>query len=231
MSNVPAFISFTGVDENTDKDQLVALARDYPVEFGLLFSPSQQGFNPRYPRISRMIAYLRDLPDVSWAAHMCGKDAYTLYTSGRSQHKWIMSFFRRMQVNGEIPSGGQFNILDFAQRHKVRPIMQCRGSFTSYPAFDLLHDCSAGTGKFTDEWPVPLVSNLCGYAGGISPDNVSRVVARIQEKTNGQNRYWLDMESGVRNSLDHFDLDKCRKVCEAVYGRPMMNTNHIPLFS
>jgi hypothetical protein len=31
-------------------------------------------------------------------------------------------------------------------------------------------------------------------------------------------RYWIDMESGVRDDQDKFSLAKCRAVCEAVYG-------------
>jgi hypothetical protein len=31
-------------------------------------------------------------------------------------------------------------------------------------------------------------------------------------------RYWIDMESGVRDDQDRFSIEKCRAVCEAVYG-------------
>jgi phosphoribosylanthranilate isomerase len=51
-----------------------------------------------------------------------------------------------------------------------------------------------------------------GYAGGINPDNAAEVVSRIQA-----DRYWIDMETGVRTG-DWLDLDKCEAVCRAVYG-------------
>jgi hypothetical protein len=37
----------------------------------------------------------------------------------------------------------------------------------------------------------------------------------VLEQTTG--RYWIDMESGVRTD-DRFDIEKCRAVCEAVFG-------------
>ena len=45
----PAFITFTGADELTDVDEMVALARQYPIEWGVLFSPKLTGADPRYP--------------------------------------------------------------------------------------------------------------------------------------------------------------------------------------
>ncbi|MBR0879526.1 hypothetical protein [Bradyrhizobium liaoningense] len=60
----------------------------------------------------------------------------------------------------------------------------------------------------------PGGDRLVGYAGGISPENIHGVMS-VLEQTTG--RYWIDMESGVRTD-DRFDIEKCRAVCEAVFG-------------
>ncbi|WP_454909583.1 hypothetical protein [Variovorax gossypii] len=49
--NTPQFTTFTGADDDTCIDEMQALSRDYPVEFGILFSPTRQG-SGKYPYIS-----------------------------------------------------------------------------------------------------------------------------------------------------------------------------------
>jgi phosphoribosylanthranilate isomerase len=50
-----------------------------------------------------------------------------------------------------------------------------------------------------------------GFAGGIGPDNVKRVIREISAKVDAP--FWIDMESGVRTD-DRFDLNKVRRVLE-----------------
>ena len=45
----PEFITFTGADDHTDVRDMVALSKLYPIEWGILFSISRQGTDPRYP--------------------------------------------------------------------------------------------------------------------------------------------------------------------------------------
>ncbi len=61
---------------------------------------------------------------------------------------------------------------------------------------------------------------LVGYAGGLKPSNIAQQLPLIAAAA-GDGPYWIDMESGVRDADDRFDLGKCRAVCEAVYrSRP-----------
>jgi phosphoribosylanthranilate isomerase len=81
-------------------------------------------------------------------------------------------------------------------------------TFPDDDTVDWLFDRSGGL------WPPhPGGDRLVGYAGGIGPDNVADVLEQI----GATGPYWIDMESGVRTD-DRFDLGKCRRVCEAVYG-------------
>ena len=79
-----------------------------------------------------------------------------------------------------------------------------------------LHDTSRGTGQVPASRPDQIhLTPFIGYAGGFTPDNVVTELAKINAKN-----YWIDMESGVRDEQNHFDLNRCEAVCKAVYGEP-----------
>lgn len=211
----PDFITFTGVDDDTDPAGLVQLADDYPVEFGLLFSPKRQGIESRYPKLSTIAWLTEELP-LRWAAHLCGGDARAWLDEDRCEHD--LRGFRRVQINTADPHIQPSLIGNQAAKRNVRAILQCRGlTFPRVASVDVLFDASGGRGISPVGWPLATKSTFCGYAGGLNPQNVAEAVANI----GGQDglHYWIDMESGVRDERDRFSLDKCRAVCEAVYGQ------------
>lgn len=214
MNNKPEFITFTGVDADTDPAGLVLLADDYPVEFGILFSPKRQGVEPRYPELSKVDWFTEELP-LAWAAHLCGQDARDWIDSDLCQHD--LSGFQRVQINTANPHIQPSGIGNSAAKRNLRAILQCRGEFPRVASVDVLYDLSGGRGVVATDWPVAVNTTLCGYAGGLGPENVAHAVRVISTKAS---RYWIDMESGVRDDQDRFDLNKCRAVCEAVYGPP-----------
>ena len=216
---LPQMITFTGLDERTDLEEVARLADEFDcVEFGVLFSPRKQGRHPRYPglNVQRQII---DLPArVSLAAHLCG--AYA-----RDVESWpllgeVMPRLDAVQVNNLSPDlDALFRV---RQRGDVPFILPTRAAcFPADQRFSWLHDCSGGRGEVTAEFPQHPTGEshdalIVGFAGGINPDNVLEVIAQINSKQVGP--YWLDMESGVRTD-DWLDLSKVRKVLEAVYGR------------
>lgn len=213
----PEFITFTGVDDDTDPAGLVQLADDYPVEFGLLFSPKRQGVEPRYPKLTTIEWLTEELP-LRWAAHLCGADARSVIYDDCCQHDALLTQFHRAQINTADPAANPGRIAGWAARRNLRAILQCRDGFPRVAAVDMLFDTSGGRGIYPNGgWPSAVNTTLCGYAGGLRPDNVAQAVAAIN---GGATRYWIDMESGVRDERDRFSLEKCRAVCEAVYGSP-----------
>lgn len=213
---LPAFITFTGVDDATDPTDLVALADDYPVEFGLLISPKRQGVEPRYLRLTTIKWLLGELPEV-FAIHLCGSAAREVVQDGISaQYDDLMPYVDRVQINIVDHSVHPHLIGDWAAKRNVRAILQARGKFPKIAPVDVLFDASGGRGIVPAEWPYAVKSTFCGYAGGLKPENVAAAVNVIDFRA-GQ-RYWIDMESGVRDEHDRFSIDKCREVCEAVYG-------------
>lgn len=210
----PEFITFTGADDHTDPAGMVQLADDYPVEFGLLFSPKRQGTG-RYPKLST-IGWLTEQLPLRFAAHLCGGDARDWLYEDRCEHD--LRHFQRVQINTADPNIQPSLIGNQAAKRSLRAILQCRGEFPRIASVDVLYDASGGRGVVPSDWPVATNTTFCGYAGGLRPDNVAEAVARIG--TLRAHRYWIDMESGVRDEQDRFSLEKCRAVCEAVYGAP-----------
>lgn len=75
-----------------------------------------------------------------------------------------------------------------------------------------LFDLSHGAGILPEKWPAPIEGLKCGYAGGLSPENLRDQIVNI-EIASGGNDYWIDMETHVRSNDDKlFDLAKC-EIC------------------
>lgn len=202
----PEFVTFTGADDQTDLDEMVALSRAYPIEWGVLFSVKRQGLDPRYPAHPRRFAGLR----LRLAAHLCGLYARQVI-EGQVGLLPDLRAFERVQVNHPAPDAER--IAEFQQSIGRQCIAQTRGAFPPSGRIEWLFDASGGRGVAPTSWPPqPLDNGRAGYAGGIGPGNVRAVLAEIDAA-----RFWIDMESGVRTG-DRFDLEKCRRVCEAVFG-------------
>lgn len=213
----PEFITFTGVDAWTDPAGLAQLGSEYPIEWGILFSTQRQGVDPRYPAREVIQRLVQELP-LRWAAHLCGADARAVLEAGASPHDDLLAaHFQRCQINTADPGAQPALVAQWAQEVNVRAILQCRSSFPRVSATDMLFDASGGRGIVPTDWPTAVRTTFCGYAGGLSPENVAQALAVIGTRAD---KFWLDMESGVRDENDRFSLGKCRAVCEAVYGPP-----------
>ncbi len=218
MNKLPAFITFTGVDEHTDLNELVHISSFFPVEWVVLFSPGRQG-SGRYPPLS-LVGTLSQLRSdgVKLAAHLCGQFASDVIDG--NELSLCLEGFGRAQINTARKDIHTSGVSRFAARYRMplRPILQCRGEFPENVEVSWLFDTSGGRGESPSGWPKPPSGNspwnLCGYAGGLNPDNVRTAVQVIAT----HNGYWIDMETGVRDERDRLDLSKCRAVSEAVYG-------------
>jgi hypothetical protein len=215
MLKKPDFITFTGADDWTSIEGMRALSRQYPIEWGVLFSPKRQGVDPRYPggeALSRLL-----WSELRLSAHLCGDYSRQIMAGEAIINIPVdLGLFSRIQVNHVDPVPAR--IVEFRSGWgKMRRIAQARGEeFPTDTSVDWLFDRSGGRGTAPTAWPPhPGGDRLVGYAGGISPDNIRGVMSMFETWVHGP--YWIDMESGVRTN-DRFDLEKCRLVCEAVYG-------------
>lgn len=80
----------------------------------------------------------------------------------------------------------------------------------------VLYDASCGKGVVPTSFPQPPDNIPCGYAGGISPENISHILASVANAAHGK-AVWVDMESSLRVVVsdsrvleqDQFSINKC----------------------
>ena len=225
MERTP-IVTITGADDRTNPADLFALSARYPfVEWGILFSQKRAG-EPRYPASAWFNEFV-SAADVRKSLHLCGR-ASRVTIAGCSTYLdlAVRCGFDRVQLNGwkftENPRHFvespvelilQSMTLDGFQRAcaDVRMILNGGGRASA------LYDPSGGRGIFADLVEVLQhgTGDHYGYAGGINPANVTHMLQRTLD----QGGYWIDMESGVRDQVDWFDLGKVRSVlasCEEV---------------
>lgn len=214
----PEFVTFTGVDDRTDLDAALALSRRFPIEWGVLFSPTQQGRTERYPGLAK----LREVQDASrerdarFAAHLCGEHSRRIMSAKQMPEipAVLTGVYARVQVNHMTPQ--TMKIAAFQEACRVPCIGQFTiGPFPSNDKIAWLYDPSSGAGIIPSVWPRhPGKGRLLGYAGGIGPGVVSTIVERIDS----DGPFWIDMETKVRANDGWLDLAKCEAVCVQVYG-------------
>ncbi|KAF1046360.1 MAG: hypothetical protein GAK35_01045 [Herbaspirillum frisingense] len=212
----PRFITFTGADDTTDIDAMCQLYRDYPIEWGLLFSPKRQG-QGRYPSLD-FIKRLVEAHPMEYAAHLCGDYSRAVLAGQFIDHLDLINHnFARVQVNTTDPVADPYRVALYWNESLIEPILQCRGAFPLGREVSWLFDASGGRGIEPSSWPAAPAHQFVGFAGGLKPTNVGAAM-----KTLGAiaTHFWIDMESGVRDENDRFSVDLCRQVCEVVYGKP-----------
>jgi len=226
-------VTVTGADDSIRPEELVPIAKDYPfVEFGILLSKKQQG-NKRFPSRNwweeLYISWLEE--KLTLSGHLCGEWVRKLCLG-------VPSFFEEFGYTWEMFSRFQLNF--HAEHHPVddrklsdlireylgdKPIifqmdsvnekifysLDARWGIVAFPLFDQ----SGGTGLLPKKWRKQPPHQYCGYAGGLSPNNIQKEMEKISKVATGP--IWIDAESLLRSEDDKvFDLEKVRRFLEAV---------------
>lgn len=206
------FITFTGIDDNTDLYAVDALAR-LGVEFGILLTNDPEG-RKRYPNKAQIKAASIAL-GVRLAVHVCGKTARADALNG--VYDRILHRVGRIQVNGIVTTP---ELHGFIRQFPDQQIITQYGKGNNSLAYAdtpdgrhaLLVDDSAGNGQSPTHWnaPGPLVGKSVGFAGGLGPDNIATELPRIRAVAGPG--WWVDMESKLRDADDWFSLERCADV-------------------
>lgn len=223
-------VTITGADDSINPSQIVELSKEFPfVEWGILFSNNHQGSN-RFPSqkwLESLFDTLKSSPKpIKLCAHLCGKFYVREFISSgiftfQKSYRELWPYFQRCQLNFHAST---HNVSQEAiakiKTLKTDFIVQYDGVNDAamdailpnnpiYPLFDI----SGGAGIVPSEWPTPI-KDYCGYAGGLSPENVLAQVSKI-ESVVGDSRIWIDMETRVRSDDDRIlDMVKVRRVLE-----------------
>lgn len=227
----PYLVTITGADDDVDPRELVALSARYDfVEWGILFSRKRG--RPRFPSVDwvdeLVRASARDVRPPRLSAHFCG--TCTRETLQGSPW-WVLGLdvlFKRVQLNGFAPTQ---EVVDLMHAHPaVEYILQARDEatlraaaevagrlYTSAVVVSALWDVSGGRGVEPDTWPdaprIEAAALPLGYAGGIGPETVDAVLAALESK---EHEFWIDMETGVRDDTDKFDVSRAQAVLDCV---------------
>ncbi len=166
---------------------------------------------------------------VRLSAHLCGGfvRAFVAKPDTPSQmttfHKMLATSFCRVQLNVtgilDHTDPSCYDVRCAIQRvAPMRVITQFKAgnlTLTDYlinlQNHEILFDESGGTGTLPHAWKPPFATTRCGYAGGLSPDNIASHIGDIRTAARKAPDIWIDMETGVRTD-DAFDLEKVTRV-------------------
>lgn len=95
-------IIFTGIDEYTNKSDIVNLSREFPqIEFGLLTAKNWNDNSTRYPN-PKVMHELYD-PNINYSLHLCGRFARKAlindYTDVYPELDDTLKYYSRLQIN------------------------------------------------------------------------------------------------------------------------------------
>jgi hypothetical protein len=232
-------VTVTGADDSIHQHRLVELAEEYPfVEFGILLSRDAMGRN-RFPSrkwLQNLIS-LCSGREMNFAGHINGAWVKELLIGHWPTQGFIdidddfmaPDVFSRWQINTHaiphkvdydrlsdllrsIKANGQTVIFQYDEVNTGLVNHSMKAGSTNISA---LFDVSHGAGVLPVKWPKPLPNIDCGYAGGLSPENVAGQIERIAIIV-GDRKIWIDAETKLRSPDDfQFDLRKVRAFLEA----------------
>lgn len=231
-------ITMTGADDNTDIQDMLDISKEFPkVEWAILVSKSSEG-KQRFPSrdwINRFYQVNLDLDKkLKISTHICGRWVRQIL-DGTIDWKELPSCLEisdRFQINTHAePHISTFNMInklcEISSQRNQEIIFQW-DDVNNHLAFSaksfglpvsVLFDGSHGAGVLPNKWQYPVDVSWCGYAGGLSPDNV---VAELDKISNvlGYSwgmRIWIDMETKVRTEDGMMlDMSKVRDVLAKV---------------
>lgn len=226
-------VTITGADDSVDPKDLKRLQDEFPfVEWGILVSEHRtlDGGCARFPS-SSFLARLDPALQLNLSVHLCGRWVRQVC---KADWSWLDKSFdvgmllgqaQRVQLNfhsyihkvdREQLAKDLQNYL--APRQVICQVDGVNDDIVSHLYDDgcdvaALYDSSSGAGKLPSTWLVPLVGIPCGYAGGLSPENVEEQLELLSAFV--KEAIWIDVETRVRSDDDQqFDFDRVHAFLE-----------------
>ena len=227
-------VTLTGADDSIQPSDLAKLSNEFPfVEWGILLSKSREGTN-RYPTSEWMkqlntICGLVSPPRLRLSGHICGRWVRDICDGNWTfldECTEIYEMFSRFQLNfhGLVHKLNREKFIEGFEDERLQnrqfifqlddvnnDILEvAKGSGIDAVA---LFDLSGGAGRLPEEWP--KANGVCGYAGGLGPENLQSQLELIEQVAGDSSPIWIDSETRVRSGNDQqFDLDKVRSFLE-----------------
>lgn len=212
----------TGADEKTDPQELYDLWRTHKhIEVAFLYS-AETG-RPKYPSREWMLDTIKARPlGMPISIHLCGEPSRRFMNGDLDHIKPLLPHIKRLQVNGNPDDIKEEAFEKLWSQCFIDLIIQVKDFrypryfqlAKKYPNLSMLLDCSGGRGLYYGAlWPAKPEGARCGWAGGLTPDNVLENLT-VNQYWMGYDG-WVDSETGLRstipNTTEHyFDLDKAK---------------------
>lgn len=222
-------VTVTGADDTIDPGSVIRISLAYPfAEFGLLMHASDKG-SSRFPSRKWIVALLAQSTGVplQLSAHLCGEPVKTFLQSGVLPSLVSDKLFKRVQINTHaIPHYINYPAVlcclhenadkefifqydgvnnDFVEDLHSHNKDSGFGPANASALFDLSH----GAGELPKSWPAKISGIRCGYAGGLSPENVRHQIQLIEPNVANSNSTWIDAETHLRNPKGgFFDMER-----------------------
>jgi hypothetical protein len=220
--------SLIGIDEATPLVELAVVSDMYPyAEWGFLYSPKRQGTPGRYPSVARIQRAFKELPAyVRVALHVFDSGIHQLF-DGEPVVSGLLDQVRkrggRVQLNFDGAATGfepdrlqDFLLVRpdvvFITPHSASGVTRALAGVDNHA---VLLDTSPGRDVTPQAWPSPIQSMLCGYTGGLGPENLAQQLPRIYEVV-GKAEFWINLESRLRDEHDRFSMSYARKCLQIV---------------
>lgn len=234
------FITCSGANEFTDIVGLVSLSEKFPIiEWGIQVSGKKCGQgSARLAWIQKLHQTLQNNNQKLQMALHINADWVDAFTSGeipmeltsllRLKNVEGSPFFTRIQLNfkigrDNIPYVGVLMYHMGEYRDDRRFILSYNEENKSFihllyqkglRDFDVLYDSSHGEGVSAHEWRAPAFFDyevLQGYAGGLSPENVTNEVVAIRSVVPYDRSFYIDAEGRLKGDDKHLSLEKCEQ--------------------
>lgn len=220
-------VTITGADDSVSYYRLFEISKQFPfVEWGILLSKNSEGYF-RFPSWKWIEGLITEKPaSVTISGHLCGSWVRDIVAGGSeflNTHRELSHEFARFQLNfhGQVhiaPSPEKFiDSLVFLTGLNRQPVIfqldgvysqiysLARGQYARHRGIEALalHDVSGGAGILPEQWPQPM-GDYCGYAGGLSPDNLAEQLKLIQDRIRNKDGslypIWIDAETHIRST-------------------------------
>ena len=217
------YVTFTGVDNWTDLDELERIQQQYPyAEFGVLASYHWSENGPRFPEPS-VFDNLKGRK-LNLSLHLCGSLAIKCVQQDFEPAIALLgdnfNLFKRVQLNMHLNQATPEQLAALTLKGSLEQIIVqmhqpdlCRTFLAAghhRPNLCYLLDASGGAGIDT---PIDIVSQPgieVGYAGGMGVSNVwSKLKTLLQHESGSV--FWIDMETKVRTH-EILDLELVKQV-------------------
>lgn len=231
------YITCSDPRENTPVEDILQLSQIAPnVEIAVQAHPSKMSFDmPRRKWFENLLKESLSMPtapnlavhvNLDWCDKFCRGilvpellDLFFLLRNDKSPaiHRWQINIhgsktklFKRDNIASILQNYPDREFIfqyGASEYHRMQRLDKTSANFS------VLYDTSGGAGKLTKNWRAPLFdTHSQGYAGGLSPENISENLNKIAKVAGDRTDIWIDAEGKLKTpGTKTFDITRAKQ--------------------